>query len=91
MAIRLHHNKSNGIFTLRSANRSIITATEKRSVYRTLPFIGLTYDLGANVNVIIPRGVFVEAQKGKRPSPLVVHTKFPRIRLFIERIKEVLP
>ncbi|UTQ80057.1 hypothetical protein 14Stepyanka_00038 [Erwinia phage Stepyanka] len=89
MTIRLHHNKSNGIFSLRSADRSTLTATAKRSVYRTLPFIGLTFDLGASVHAIIPRGVFVEAQKGTRPAPLVVHTKFPRVRLFIERIKEV--
>lgn len=89
MTIRLHHNQSNGIFSLRAGDRSTLTATAKRSVYRTLPLIGLTYNVGANVHAIIPRGVFVEAQKGTRPAPLVVHTKWPRVRLLIERVKEV--
>ena len=74
--MRIHFNKSNGIFSVRRSDRSTVTATEKRSVYGKLPLIGLSpYSLGANVYVIVTRGDLLEAQKGTRPDATVVHTK----------------
>lgn len=89
MSIRLHHNKSNGIFSVRREDRAIIAATGKRSEYRKLPLIGNVIPVGANVFGIVTKGLYVEAQKGTRPLVPVVYTKFPRVRLYLARLKEV--
>lgn len=90
MTIRLHHNKSNGIFTARTADRAILAATGKRSVYRKLPLVGNIIPVGANVFGLVTVGLYREAQKGKRPMIPVVYTKFPRVRLCIMRLKEMI-
>lgn len=88
--IRLHHNKSNGIFSVRRFDRSTVCATGKRSEYRKLPLVGNVVPLGADVFGLITTGLYREAQKGTRPFVPVVYTKFPRVRLAVARLKEML-
>lgn len=87
MSIRLHFNKSNGIFSLRNVSRAIVSASEKHA---KVPFIGNTVELSPVVHAVITKGLFVEAQKGTRPFVPVIVTKWPTVRLVIARIKEVL-
>lgn len=89
MSIRLHHNKSNGIFSARREDRSILSATGKRSEYRKLPLVGNVVPMGSDVFGLITTGLYREAQKGTRPFVPVVHTKYPRVHLFVARLKEV--
>ncbi|QEQ94738.1 hypothetical protein pEp_SNUABM10_00042 [Erwinia phage pEp_SNUABM_10] len=86
MSIRLHHNKSNGIFTIRNKSRAIVSASEKHPV---IPFIGDTVELSPLVHGVITRGLYLEAKTGSRPFVPVVVTRFPFVRLVIARVKEV--
>lgn len=83
---RLHFNKSNGIYTVRCADRSIFGASERRA---KLPLIGSTLRVAPRAYLIIPRGVFQKAIDKERPVLSVAETRFPFVRLLIERIKEV--
>lgn len=84
--LRLHYNKGNGIFTVRKLDRSILCASERRA---KLPILGSTIPLGKHVHIIITTGVFQQAIAKKRPVLSVAKTRFPFIKLLIERIKEV--
>lgn len=83
---RLHYNKSLESFTVRRSDRSIICASERRV---KLPLIGSTVALAPRVHIIITTGDFRKAIDKKRPVLSVAVTRFPFIRLLIERIKEV--
>lgn len=83
---RLHFNKSLKNFTIRRADRSIVGASERGA---NVPFIGDTVSLAPRVHIIITRGDFVKAMDKKRPVLSVAVTRFPFIRLLIERFKEV--
>lgn len=90
--LRLHFNKSNGIFSVRRIDRSTVAATGKRSEYRKLPLIGIDpFELSPNVHALVTRGLMLKAQEGKRPEVPVVVTKWPRVRLYVQRFKEMLP
>lgn len=84
--MRLHFNKSNGIFSVRREDRSTLAATERHG---KIPFIGDTFELSPSVYILVTRGLYEAATEKSRPFVPVVVTKWPRIRLFWERIKEV--
>lgn len=84
--LRLHFNKSNGIFSARGADRSTVLASEKHAV---IPFIGDTVELSPRVHAVITNGLYKEATTGSRPFIPVLVTRFPKVRLVIARIKEV--
>lgn len=84
--MRLHFNKSKGIFSVRRVDRSTVAASERHA---KIPFIGATYELSPNVHIVMTKGLFVEATTGSRPSVLVLVTRFPKVRMVIARIKEV--
>lgn len=85
--LRLHFNKSNGIFSARGADRSTVLASEKRA---KIPAVfGSTIELAPRVHAIITTGIYQEATTGSRPFIPVLVTRFPRIRLVVARIKEV--
>lgn len=83
---RLHYNKSLKNFTVRRSDRSIICASERRA---KLPLLGSTVALAPRVHIIITTGDFRKAIDKKRPVLSVAVTRFPFVRLLIERIKEV--
>lgn len=83
---RLHYNKSLKSFTVRRSDRSIVCASEHRA---KLPLLGSTVALAPRVHIIITTGDFRKAIDKKRPVLSVAVTRFPFIRLLIERIKEV--
>ncbi|WEU68253.1 hypothetical protein TARRARE_7 [Escherichia phage vB_Ec_Tarrare] len=83
---RLHFNKSIKMFTVRRQDRSIVCASERRA---KLPILGSTIPLAPSVHIIITRGDFQKAIDKQRPVLSVAVTRFPFVRLLIERIKEV--
>lgn len=84
--MRLHFNKSNGIFSVRREDRSTVAASERHG---KIPFIGDIFELAPSVHILVTRGLYELAQTKSRPFVPVVVTKWPRLRLFWERIKEV--
>lgn len=85
--LRLHFNKSNGIYSVRNAGRSLVKATEKHAVIPKV--LGATIELAPRVHAVITTGLFKEATTGSRPFIPVLVTRFPKVRLVIECIKEV--
>lgn len=83
---RLHYHKGNKQFTVRRTDRSIVCASEQRA---KLPLLGSTICLAPRVHIIITTGDFKKAIDKKRPVLSVAVTRFPFIRLLIERVKEV--
>lgn len=83
---RLHYNKNLKNFTVRRSDRSIVCASERRA---KLPLLGSTVALAPRVHIIITTGDFRKAIDKKRPVLSVAVTRFPFVRLLIERIKEV--
>lgn len=83
---RLHFNKSNGIFSVRRSDRSTVCSSERRA---KLPLIGDTIALAPRVHIIITHNDFKKAMAKDRPVLSVAVTRFPFVRLLIERIKEV--
>lgn len=83
---RLHFNKSNGIFSVRRADRSTVCSSERRA---KLPLIGDTIALAPRVHLIVTRNDFKKAMTKERPVLSVAVTRFPLVRLLIERVKEV--
>lgn len=83
---RLHYNKSNGIFSIRRFDRSTVAASERHG---KLPLIGDTVELSPRVHILVTRKDYLKAKDKKRPVLSVAVTRFPFIRLLIERIKEV--
>lgn len=84
--MRLHFNKSNGIFSIRREDRSTVAATE---LHGKLPLIGAVATLSPRVHLLITRGEFVKAMNKERPHLEAVVTYWPRIRLCVKWIKEV--
>lgn len=87
--MRLHYNKTNGIFSVRREDRSTVSASERRSKYGKLPLLGSTVSLGGSVHLIITRGLYEAAQTKSRPFVPAVFTRWPTLRLIVARIKEV--
>lgn len=85
--LRLHFNKSNGIFSARGADRSTVMASEKHAVIPKV--LGSTIELAPRVHAVITTGLYKEATTGSRPFIPVLVTRFPKVRLVIARIKEV--
>lgn len=85
--MRLHFNKSNGIFSVRRVDRTTVVASERHA---KVPFLGSTHELSPNVHIVMTKGLFVEATTGSRPSVPVLVTRFPKVRMVIARIKEML-
>ena len=85
--MRLHFNKSNGIFSIRRDDRSTLSASERHA---KIPFIGDVVSLAPRVHLLITRGEFEKATLGSRPFLTAVVTRFPKVRLFIKRIKEII-
>lgn len=83
---RLHFNKHKGSFTIRRADRSTAFGTDP---HVKLPLIGDTIALSPNVHIIITRNTFKKAMAKQRPVLNVAVTRFPFVRLLVERIKEV--
>lgn len=84
--MRLHFNKSNGIFSIRRIDRSTVGASEKHA---KIPLIGFTQELSPRVHIVVTSGLLKEATTGSRPSVPVLVTRFPFVRLIIARVKEV--
>lgn len=84
--MRLHFNKSNGIFSVRRVDRSTVAATGRNE---KLPLIGDTFELSPKVHLLVTRGLYVEAKTKSRPFVPAVVTNWPRLRLLWERFKEV--
>lgn len=85
--MRLHFNKSNGIFSVRRKDRSTVLASERNA---KLPMIGSVATLSPCVHLLITRGEFVKEMNKERPHLEAVVTYWPRVRLFVKWIKEVL-
>ena len=85
--MRLHFNASNGIFSVRRKDRSTVLASERSA---KLPLIDSVATLSPCVHLLITRGEFVKAMNKERPHLEAVVTYWPRIRLFVKWIKEVL-
>lgn len=85
--MRLHFNTSNGIFSVRREDRSTAVASERNA---KLPLIGSVVPLSPRVHLLITRGEFIKAMSKERPHLEAVVTYWPRIRLFVKWIKEVL-
>lgn len=85
--MRLHFNKSNGIFSVRRIDRSTLSSSERNA---KIPFIGDVVSLSPMVHLLITRGEFEEATKGSRPFLTAAVTRFPKVRLVIKRIKEII-
>ena len=83
--IRLHFNKSNGIFSARRVDRSTAFASEKHA---KIPRCGTFHSFSPSVHAIMTHGLLVSASHGERPEVPVVFTKWPRVRLFITTVKE---
>lgn len=83
---RLHFNKTNGIFSVRRSDRLTICSSERRA---KLPLIGDTIALAPRVHLIITRNDFKKAMMKSCPVLSVAVTRFPFIRLLVERFKEV--
>lgn len=84
--MRLHFNKTNGIFSVRRVDRSTVAATERNG---KIPFIGDTFELSPNVHLLVTRGLYELAKTKSRPFVPAVVTKWPRLRLLWARLKEV--
>lgn len=83
--IRLHFNKSNGIFSARRVDRSTAFASEKHA---KIPSFGTFHSFAPSVHAIMTNGLLVSASKGGRPEVPVVVTKWPRVRVLFAGIKE---
>lgn len=83
---RLHYNKAIRMFSVRRSDRSTVCSSERGA---KLPLIGSTVPLAPSVHIIITRGDFQKAIDKHRPVLSVAVTRFPFVRLLIERIKEV--
>lgn len=84
--MKLHFNRSNGIFSVRRVDRSTAFATAKNF---KIPFFGSVHALAPNVHILITRNTFNKATEDwKRPEVQVVVTKWPRVRLLVEWLKE---
>lgn len=83
--IRLHFNKSNGIFSARRVDRSTAFASEKHA---KIPRFGSFHSFAPSVHALMTHGLLVSASQGERPEVPVVVTKWPRVRLFIATVKE---
>ncbi|UCS82752.1 hypothetical protein vBYenPRambo_009 [Yersinia phage vB_YenP_Rambo] len=83
---RLHFNKSHNNFSIRRTDRSIVGVSGKAD---ELPLIGSTVALAPRVHILITRNDFKKAMDKKRPVLNVAVTRFPFVRLLIQRIKEV--
>lgn len=84
--MRLHFNKTNGIFSVRREDRSTVAATERHG---KLPLIGDTFELAPSVHILVTRGLYETAMTKSCPFVPVVVTKWPRLRVLWERFKEV--
>lgn len=84
---RLHYNKRNGIFSVRSMDRSTVAASERHG---KLPRIGDTVEISPRVHILVTHNDYLLAQLKLRPVLSVAKTRFPRIRLFFKWLKEVL-
>lgn len=84
---KLHFDKSNGIFSVRRIDRSIVCASGRNA---KLPLIGDTIPLAPRVHIIVTRNEFKKAMMKSRTVLSVAVTRFPFVRLLWKRIKEVL-
>lgn len=84
--MRIHFNKSNGIFSIRRDDRSTLRSTERNF---KLPLVGDIVPLASNVFILVSRGDYQKAITKCRPSADVRVTKWPRVRLFFKRLKEL--
>ena len=84
--MRLHFNKSNGIFSVRRDDRSTVVASERRA---KIPFIGDVVSLAPRVHLLITRSEYLQATSGSRPFLTATVTRFPKVRMFIKRVLEV--
>ncbi|ALT58466.1 hypothetical protein [Klebsiella phage 175022] len=85
--MRLHFNKSNGIFSVRREDRSTVAATERHG---KLPRMFDTFKLAPNVHIIVTRGLYEAAAEKSRPFVPVVVTKWPNVKGFFMRLKEII-
>ena len=85
--IRLHFNKANGIFSARRVDRSTAFASEKHA---KIPRFGTFHSFAPSFHAIMTNGLLVSASKGERPEVPVVVTKWPRVRLFVANVKEII-
>ena len=85
--IRLHFNKANGIFSARRTDRSTAFASEKHA---KIPRFGSFHSFAPSVHAIMTNGLLVSTSHGERPEVPVVVTKWPRVRLFIATVKEII-
>lgn len=85
--MRLHFNKSNGIFSVRRDDRYTLVSSERHA---KIPLIGDVMSLGQRVHILITRAEYIQATSGSRPFLTATVTRFPKVRLFIKRVLEVL-
>lgn len=86
--MRLHFDKSNGIFSIRRDDRSTVVSSERHG--KIPRFIGQAVLLGPSVHILITKGSFIAATHNERPVLPVVVTKWPRISLLVARLKEII-
>lgn len=84
--MRLHFNKSNGIFTVRRSDRTTVHASRR---HMALPVLGGVVSLAPRTYLLITRGEYLWAMKKGCPQLEAVITKCPRTRMFIKWLKEV--
>lgn len=86
--MKLHFNKSNGIFSVRRYDRSTVVASERHG--KIPKWFGDTVELSPSVHIIVTKGSYIAATQGQRPVLPVVVTKWPLVKLIVARIKEVI-
>lgn len=82
----LHFNRSNGIFTVRRSDRTIMHASKRHA---GLPLIGTVESLAPRVYLLITRSDYLSAMRAERPRLKAVVTTWPRVHLLVKWIKEM--
>ena len=85
--LKLHHHKDAGIYSLRRTDRSTTWATPRNC--KAPRFLGHAIALSHTVHVLLTPSEFAQARAGKRPVCETHVTSWPRVKLFIKRIKEM--
>lgn len=82
---RLHHNRSNGIYSLRDVTRYTVAASSRNS---KLPLIGNVIPVPEGFVLVTNREYKAAAGYPKKyPAIDSVVTKWPRVKLFIKALK----
>lgn len=87
MSFKLHYNKVTNKFTIRNAQRNIVTASEPCI---EMPLVGTVVTLAPRVHILVTRKELESAKSKHRPVLTATVTRFPFVRLLVKRLKEFL-